>query len=169
MIIKRQTSKPDSEKSMTVGYIGNKVKFKDMTEKQLKNVATYEEQMKKKHSTEKGKRDTRVRSALGAGSFAGIGGMVGGVAGKSMKSVSIGLISGLATWELLKIAADKNHKKNAELARKELERRGITDLGPQKSLEERDKEVLEDLKRKKKEMIIKRQTEKKNKSLLEYS
>lgn len=150
MIILRQRnySKPDSEKSMTVGYIGNKIKFKDMTEKQLKNVATYEEQMKKKHSTEKGRRDTRVTCAEGAASLIGLGGLTGALVGKSMKSVSIGLISGLATWELLKIAADKNHKRNASLAKKELERRGIKDFGPVKSLEERNKEVLDDLKKK---------------------
>jgi len=150
MIILRQRnySKPDPEKSMTVGYIGNKVKFKDLSEKQLKNVATYEEQMKKKNSTKKGRRDTRVRSAIGAGSFIGLGGLTGAVVGKSGKATSIGLISGLATWELLKIAADKSHKKNAALAKKELERRGIKDLGPVKSLEERNKEVLDDLKKK---------------------
>ena len=148
MIILRQRnySKPDSEKSMALG--GNRVKFKDMTEKQLKNVATHEEQIKKKYSTKKGRRDARVSSALGAGSFIGLGGLAGSLVGKSGKATSIGLISGLATWELLKIVADKNNERNVSLAKKELERRGIKDLGPGQSLEERNKEVLDDLKKK---------------------
>jgi len=190
MIILRQKSysKPDSEKSMTLGHIGNKVKFKDMTEKQLKNIAGYEEAMKEKHSTKKGRKDTAVRDTIGAASFVGLGGVIGNSIGKIkskkiiegvpevskwskiyapgldntalklgadqiakkkiLKSTSIGALAGLSTYALMKIAADKNHKRNASLAKKELERRGIKDLGSTKSLKKRNKEVLNDLKKK---------------------
>ena len=150
MIILRQKlySKPNSEKSVNVG--GNRIKYKDMTEKQLKNLASYREQMEEKHSTKKGRMDTRVRSGLGALSFAGIGGMVGGLVNreKPLKSGGIGAIAGLGTWELLKIAADANHKHNAELAKEELKRRGIDDWKRVGTLKERNKEVLDDLRRK---------------------
>ena len=158
-------SKPDSEKSVNLG--GKRTKYSEMSEKQLKNLANYEEYKAEKKSTKEGRKDNRKRNLIGATSFAGIGAGVGfypkyskilkddkvlldnakatEATKKVLKATGIGALSGLATWELLKIAADANHKNHARLAKEELKRRGISDWKTGKTLEERNKEVLEEL------------------------
>ena len=159
-------SKPDSEKSVNLG--GKRTKYSEMSEKQLKNLANYEEYKAEKKSTKEGRKDNRKRNLIGATSFAGIGAGVGfypkyskmlkddnkvlldnikatEATKKVLKATGIGALSGLATWELLKIAADANHKHHAKLAKEELQRRGINDWKTGKTLEERNKEVLEEL------------------------
>lgn len=167
MILLRQKyySKPDSEKSVNLG--GKRTKFKDMSEKQLKNLASYKEQLEEKHSTKKGRKDTRKRNMTGAASFTTIGAAVGFypkyhkvlndpelfkkgnatlATKKILKSTGIGAIAGLGTWELIKLAGKAKHSRDSKLAKEELERRGITDWKRVGTLEERNKEVLEDLK-----------------------
>ena len=145
MILLRQKlySKPDSEKSVNLG--GTRTKYSGMSEKQLKNMANYEEYKAEKKSTARGRRDNRKIEARGIIGFAGTGGMVGALAGKSIAGAGIGMLSGLGTWELIKIAADASHKKHARLAKEELKRRGINDWKTGKTLKERNKEVLEEL------------------------
>ena len=149
MILLRQKlySKPNSEKSVNLG--GTRVKYKDMTEKQLKNLASYKEQREEKRSTKEGRKDDRKRNIMGATGFAAIGGGFGAAKAKnSLVGAGVGMISGLATWELLKIAADASHKNHAKLAKEELKRRGIDDWKRVGTLKERNKEVLDDLRRK---------------------
>lgn len=116
----KKEEKTPEDVTIRIGHFANKKRLGDLTDKQLKNIAAWN------NKTDEQKKNVKKNSAIIIGSQAGIGGLLGesfSKPGKKLKGAGIGAGIGTAVGAGFTLAGGKLHKKHAEAAEKVLENR----------------------------------------------
>lgn len=105
--------------TIRIGHFANKKKLGELTDKQLKNIAAWN------NKTDEQKKNVKKNSAIVIGSQAGVGALLGNSIAKNnkLKGTGIGAAVGAAVGAGFTAAGSKLHKKHAKAAEKVLENR----------------------------------------------